>query len=638
MKNKIKITIFFLIILAVPFSIKAQEGTLTNEKIVEMTKNGLEKEVIIKIISKASKTNFDVSPDGAISLRKSGVDNTVISAMLDAKSVKSEPTTDQKTETETTETTTAPTTTTTPTTGGTTSDGLTQAAKTTCLQNQLGAVSVSNRKTFVCDLVRAIVAKPTPNIDFDNDSTLLLDVLAGNILADKNITPLLINAQKKQAAVTLFTEAEKDRTDKQIGGDSNSSGTTSVAVKGGAPSIIGWAIEQGAATSSFSGTTATIRVNPVGLLRAINGEGFFGNPLLNNLTSKNPNQKTASSEITNNFLRKFSLGFSFDTTRGQETPTFIVSKQQLSAVSARYEFVNQRVPQSSTAQKKFRAFVDENEKLYRDYGDLVNTFTFKETNADGTVKFRNKEFEKHLKACNENIKKVKQPVNTRDNQRYNEEVGGVIEGCFTSSNIEEILSDPVTKQAFEKFVELSVDYQKERDKFAEEINKGTLVTLEYTNFREPVAPDTSNFRFIYENGNILKKTDFTFNASLTMYNKRTTIADVKRIRDFQFALQTETKFKKWGEIGAPTLTFAGKYERLNGDVVDKVTGIVTAGTKGDIALGQIKFTIPIVDWGIKLPLSLTFANRSELIKESHVRANFGFTFDLDPLFARFKPF
>ncbi|MEP6901875.1 MAG: hypothetical protein ABJA66_09000, partial [Actinomycetota bacterium] len=53
---------------------------------------------------------------------------------------------------------------------------------------------------------------------------------------------------------------------------------------------------------------------------------------------------------------------------------------------------------------------------------------------------------------------------------------------------------------------------------------------------------------------------------------------------------------------------------------------------------QIKFTIPIADWGIKLPLSISFANRSELIKESHVRANFGFTFDLDALFGRFKPF
>jgi hypothetical protein len=67
-------------------------------------------------------------------------------------------------------------------------------------------------------------------------------------------------------------------------------------------------------------------------------------------------------------------------------------------------------------------------------------------------------------------------------------------------------------------------------------------------------------------------------------------------------------------------------------------GEVTPNSNGDIAVGQIKFTIPIGDLGIRLPLSVTFANRTDLIKESTVRANFGFTFDLDPLFARFNPF
>jgi hypothetical protein len=39
-----------------------------------------------------------------------------------------------------------------------------------------------------------------------------------------------------------------------------------------------------------------------------------------------------------------SVGFSFDTTRGPDVPTFTASKQQLSAVSFRYEFLNHRNP------------------------------------------------------------------------------------------------------------------------------------------------------------------------------------------------------------------------------------------------------------------------------------------------------
>lgn len=47
-------------------------------------------------------------------------------------------------------------------------------------------------------------------------------------------------------------------------------------------------------------------------------------------------------------------------------------------------------------------------------------------------------------------------------------------------------------------------------------------------------------------------------------------------------------------------------------------------------IGQAKFIIPIYS-GIDLPISVSFSNKSELIKESKVRGRFGFTFDLAKL-------
>lgn len=52
--------------------------------------------------------------------------------------------------------------------------------------------------------------------------------------------------------------------------------------------------------------------------------------------------------------------------------------------------------------------------------------------------------------------------------------------------------------------------------------------------------------------------------------------------------------------------------------------------------GQARLTIPIFD-GINIPLSVTYANRRELIKESKVRGNFGVTFDLAKALKGFKP-
>jgi hypothetical protein len=47
-------------------------------------------------------------------------------------------------------------------------------------------------------------------------------------------------------------------------------------------------------------------------------------------------------------------------------------------------------------------------------------------------------------------------------------------------------------------------------------------------------------------------------------------------------------------------------------------------------VGQAKFTIPIYS-GIDFPISVSFSNKTDLIKESTVRGRFGFTFDLAKL-------
>jgi hypothetical protein len=170
----------------------------------------------------------------------------------------------------------------------------------------------------------------------------------------------------------------------------------------------------------------------------------------------------------------------------------------------------------------------------------------------------------------------------------------------------------------------------------DEIAKGTLVTFEYTNYRDPNAPDLSNFRFVAEKGTV-GGLDFSANASLTLYNKRPIGPNVQRLRDFDFSGQLDKRLDDVMGLGPATLSFTGKYQRLTSNAV-AFDGTVLPLTKGDIAAGQIKLTIPIKDSGIKMPFSITFANRSELIQEREVRGNFGFTFDLDTLFARFKSF
>jgi hypothetical protein len=199
----------------------------------------------------------------------------------------------------------------------------------------------------------------------------------------------------------------------------------------------------------------------------------------------------------------------------------------------------------------------------------------------------------------------------------------------------EKVSDETT-QGITNFAKGFEAYTLAKKKLLDKIAKGRLITFEYTNNREVNAPDTSNFTFIAEGGTG-RRIDFTANASLTMFNKKPVGLNINRIRDFQFAGQVDIPLGDVMGFGQPVFSFTGRYERLVENASTQA-GTVVPNTKGDIAFGQVKLTIPIKNTGFSLPISMTFSNRTELIKEKDVRGNFGLTFDLDKILAKFKPF
>ncbi len=75
------IRVFFLTIL-LSIAIVGQTETLTNRNIIEMTQVGLSTDVILKKIATA-RTSFDVRSDALIELKKAGVSDDVIGAMLE---------------------------------------------------------------------------------------------------------------------------------------------------------------------------------------------------------------------------------------------------------------------------------------------------------------------------------------------------------------------------------------------------------------------------------------------------------------------------------------------------------------------------------------------------------------------------
>lgn len=87
MKNSKLLSVFFVAVLCLSaaFVVHAQDETMTNDEVISLTKAGLNKTVIINKI-RTSKSKFDLSTDALIRLKKAGVDDDVVTAMLQAKS------------------------------------------------------------------------------------------------------------------------------------------------------------------------------------------------------------------------------------------------------------------------------------------------------------------------------------------------------------------------------------------------------------------------------------------------------------------------------------------------------------------------------------------------------------------------
>ncbi|HYE14325.1 MAG TPA: hypothetical protein VD968_07795 [Pyrinomonadaceae bacterium] len=412
---------------------------------------------------------------------------------------------------------------------------------------------------------------------------------------------------------TFLVEAEEARVDKQIESPSSSSGSTSLVTKGGTPAILGLAVENGALEREVSGTTITFRGNPVGIVETLAGKG-----LLSGYEDDSPSTR---------FLRKTSFSFSFDTDRGASPGIFLADRQQLSSVSARFEFINRRDPRSDAHRTDWQNFLATRAQPFlstfvNSKGVLVETIQGQGNDPD-VDRWKDPALQAWFEETQSSLVRAA-PGN----------VEAVFKAQLTKLPLDELSPDTVA--ALTAFARQFGVYVEGRQRVLDKVARGTVATFEFVNNREVNAPDTSNFKGIYETS-FGGRADFTFNGSLTLFNKRLAGPGLKRVRDFQFAAQLDLPFGDPAGAGQFVFSGAAKYERLLENASTQA-GTFVPGTKGDIVIGQLKLVIPIKTLGVRFPISATFANRTELIKEREIRGNFGFTFDFDSILARFKPF
>jgi len=438
---------------------------------------------------------------------------------------------------------------------------------------------------------------------------------------EEHIVAYLIAFHSERPGYRALLDLMEARVDTQVGASSSSAGSTSLASKGLVPDILGFAVEHGAVNENISGTTVTFRATPAGIVSALQGQG-----LLDTYASyaANPALRFASG---------FSAAASFDTSLGSSSGTFTATSKQLTSWAVRWQAVNGRDPSRAEYASQWKTSAPK--QAYDDATIAVNAklstvpeFATWEKNLAGRV-----------------AQEVDGPWATDKNTPA---AASKFQAILSTEmpKLEKIAFPDVVTAALDTLVSQLTIVENSAASIYSFIGKGQLLTFDWTTTRDVVLPDLYTATGIYETGlGAMRNTDMTLNVGVSMFRHVPTGAT----HAFK-SVDVTTEFDHPLGSGAPsaTLSFAARYSYLPNDSVAS-TGAAMTGTtsttastvatspKGSIVVVQFKVTVPVKGSGVKIPLSVTASNRTELIKEKDVRASLGITFDLGTLLTALAP-
>ena len=469
---------------------------------------------------------------------------------------------------------------------------------------------------FFALVVRPAIAQET--------STLALEI--GRLARSADADPDLIAEVRDNLWKVVYLspgQAEVDeilmfrRADIQAGASSGSSGTTSAVLNPLLPAIFGMAFEDGAITRSVSGSTITLKVAPAGLVCA-------AQPLAAAAVARR------DEEVCRTFWRRVGVTASFDMTRGEKSAQLDdlqTLNNQFAALTVRAEVLNLR---RATGPRYIGMFQGE-----------FNSWKQKAT-ALAAIERDTPEIEKAKALVEERLLAlVKMPDwKTKTADRRAEEIKAIVKTAATGVAVPEtqaakvrdawleaLRADRALQNAVANAPVLTAEYAFERPDLATE-PIGDVVP-------EGIRPpNLHSVRAIYAQGLTKTSLDFTANVSASWF------ADVRpgmpgSFRDIRAGFEGTFRLRDLSNYGAPSLSFAALYIYLHQEPLG--LGLIAfndaeVNKPGHIGVFQAKLEFPTANNAMRIPLSFTYSNRTELIDETDVRGQIGISFNLDALF------
>jgi len=414
-------------------------------------------------------------------------------------------------------------------------------------------------------------------------------------------------------------QAETKRTDKQIGASARSEGSTSAIEKPGFAELLGFAVEHGAVEKEINGTSLTLSTSPY---------AFF----------YHGQEDTSTAYKNYGYLSRVGVSATFNIA-DQNNLLASATRKQLDEWSIRARLSADRSNRSYSAEQTWENFRHEFAKP-----DIVITGEMAATfQSDASVEAVRREVAGQFTAPDfqKSIKDVLDDASITDPEVKVNKISEIILCRVRTAIFDQIrsgafkLSDATRARLRGTFPQQLASALQARENavtaFEAELEKLSFkpeFTFAYTNKRQETGSDYSTFKLLYQKKS-REGLNIVANAGFSIYHRPDPTLHQQRLRDFAGALSLEGVLGRspflmqGGDESRVTFAFTGRFQRMLENRFFK-------DRKADIAVAQFKLELPLLA-GISLPFSVTYANATELIKESHVRTNFGFTIDTDKI-------
>jgi hypothetical protein len=413
----------------------------------------------------------------------------------------------------------------------------------------------------------------------------------------------------------------------QNGGTSLSTAATSLVSKA-MSSILGVAEEAGAISSSSSGSATTLTANipqfftdlgaPQGRCYVLSNSCSFGGALI----------RGASASV--------SLNTSKSTVPGQ-TNLSIATLQGITGVQNPV-FSNFMFQENLHGRKK--AGITQAE-FQQTIGNIADNMSDNLLAADNEIQAQFialPAYQTRLKSCILSLQQSDAIVDVRLKE--------LLDACVNSF-VDVAAAIPGINDKVTKFMQAETAYDVARDTALLHLFYRNTYSFEYDLTNNLNQPLQSTFKAIYGYSSKSGIFQTTANGSMTVYNSLEG-SSLSRVRNAQGAIQLDyAPFTKPKLQAALSAGYYFQYMVANGLVNLPSTAFapgttialpsnasVLLNTTGPIHIGQGKLTLSIKGTNIKIPLAVTGASRTDLIKANKVSGNFGISYDFSSLLSK----